>query len=133
MIIYSRNSFSSDFIVEIVVEHHQLMPVATYRCYSITRNALDASLHKDRENDNLAQEVMVLNSIFNNISVISWRSVLLVEETEENRRPAAIRGQNAVLLVMTGIRTLVVIGTYCKGRCKSNYLTITTTTQLIDN
>ena len=32
--------------------------------------------------------LMVLNATFNNISVISWRSVLLVEETEglvENR------------------------------------------------
>ena len=36
--------------------------------------------------------VMVLNSTFNNISVISLRSVLLVEETgvpRENHRPAA--------------------------------------------
>ena len=34
----------------------------------------------------------VFNATFNNISVISWRSVLLVEETgvpEENPRPAA--------------------------------------------
>ena len=33
---------------------------------------------------------MVLNATFNNISVISWRSVLLVEETKlprENDRP----------------------------------------------
>ena len=33
---------------------------------------------------------MVFNATFNNISVISWRSVLLVEETgvpEENHRP----------------------------------------------
>jgi len=35
---------------------------------------------------------MVLNATFNNISVISWQSVLLVEETRatgENHRPAA--------------------------------------------
>jgi hypothetical protein len=35
---------------------------------------------------------MVLNDTFNNISVISWRSVLLVEETAEpgeNNRPVA--------------------------------------------
>jgi hypothetical protein len=35
---------------------------------------------------------LVLNATFNNISVISWRSVLLVEETGvpgENHRPAA--------------------------------------------
>jgi hypothetical protein len=28
---------------------------------------------------------MVFNATFNNISVISWRSVLLVEETEEKK------------------------------------------------
>jgi len=35
---------------------------------------------------------MVFNATFNNISVLSWRSVLLLEETEvhgENHRPAA--------------------------------------------
>ena len=39
---------------------------------------------------------MVFNTTFNNISVISWRSVLLVEETgvpEENHRPAASHWQ----------------------------------------
>jgi hypothetical protein len=37
--------------------------------------------------------VMMYNDTFNNISVISWRSVLLVEETgvdDENHRPADI-------------------------------------------
>jgi len=36
--------------------------------------------------------VMVLNATFNNISVLSWRSVLLAEETGvpgENDRPVA--------------------------------------------
>ena len=36
--------------------------------------------------------VMAFNATFNNISAISWRSVLLVEETGgpgENNRPAA--------------------------------------------
>jgi len=40
----------------------------------------------------LGASVMVLNTTFNNISIISWRSVLLVEETgvpEENHRPVA--------------------------------------------
>jgi hypothetical protein len=35
---------------------------------------------------------MLFNAIFNNISAISWRSVLLVEETEvpgENNQPVA--------------------------------------------
>jgi len=33
--------------------------------------------------------VMVFNAIFNNISAISWRSFLVVEETRENYLPAA--------------------------------------------
>ena len=39
---------------------------------------------------------MVFNTTFNNISVISWGSVLLVEEirvTRENHRPIASQGQ----------------------------------------
>ena len=38
--------------------------------------------------------IMVFNATFNNIPVISWRSVLLVEETEvprENHRSSASR------------------------------------------
>jgi hypothetical protein len=41
----------------------------------------------------LGVRIIVLNAMFNNISVISWRSVLLVEETGvpgENHRPVAI-------------------------------------------
>jgi len=44
--------------------------------------------------------VMVLNATFSNISVISWRSVLLVEETGvpgENHRPAASHWQTLSL------------------------------------
>ena len=40
----------------------------------------------------VARCLMVFNATFNNISVLSWRSVLLVEETEgpgENHRPVA--------------------------------------------
>ena len=43
---------------------------------------------------------MVFNAIFNKISAISWRSVLLVEETEvpgENNRPDANHRQTDVL------------------------------------
>jgi hypothetical protein len=39
---------------------------------------------------------MVFNAIFNNISIISWQSVLLVEETGvpgENHRPVASHWQ----------------------------------------
>ena len=37
--------------------------------------------------------LMVFNTIFNNISVISWWSVLLVEEIGENQRPATSHWQ----------------------------------------
>jgi hypothetical protein len=42
---------------------------------------------------------MVFNAIFNNIAVISWRSVLLVEETglpRENHRPVASHWQTFI-------------------------------------
>jgi len=58
---------------------------------------------------------------FNNISVTSWRSVLLVEET-------GVPGENHRLhLAMSTIRTLVVIDTDFPGSCLTNYHTITTT------
>ena len=62
--------------------------------------------------------VMVFNTTFNNISVISWRSVLLVEETgvpEENHRPAGSHRQtlshNVVSSTprLSGIRTICVV------------------------
>ena len=47
-------------------------------------------------NEGLGFGFMVFNATFNNISVISWRSVLLVEETgvpEENHLPVASHWQ----------------------------------------
>ena len=56
--------------------------------------------------------LLVFDSTFNNISVISWRSVLLMEETRgpvENRWPIACHWQtlshNAVHLALIEIRT----------------------------
>ena len=79
--------------------------------------------------------VMAFNTTFNNISVISWRSVLLVEETRvprENHLPVASHWQtlshNVVSSTSVGfeLTTLVVICTDCTGSCKSNYHTILT-------
>jgi hypothetical protein len=67
----------------------------------------------------------MFNATVNNISDISWRSVLLVEEIGENRRPATSHSQtlshNGVQSTprLSGIRThtLVVIDTDCIGSC----------------
>ena len=43
----------------------------------------------------------MVNATFNNISVISWQSVLLVEETrvpEENHRPATSHSQIEIVI-----------------------------------
>jgi hypothetical protein len=81
---------------------------------------------------------MVFNATFNNISVISWWSVLLVEETRENHWPVASHWQtlshNQCCIGYTSpwtgfkLTTLVVIGTDCIGSGKSNYHMIGTTT-----
>ena len=78
---------------------------------------------------------MVFNATFKNISVISWRSVLLVEETGENYRPVVSHGQTLSHNVSSTLRlsevelpSLVVIGTHCTCSCKFNYHTITNTT-----
>ena len=81
--------------------------------------------------------IMVFNATFNNISAISWMSVLLVEKTGvpgENHRPATEKLYHIMLYRVNlswsrfELTALVVIGTDCIDSCKSNYHTITTTT-----
>ena len=92
--------------------------------------------------DRLVGWFMVLNATFNNISAISWRLVLLVEETGvpgETHRPVASHWQTLSHKVASSpprhergsnSQTLVVIGTNYTGSWKSNsnYHMITTTT-----
>jgi hypothetical protein len=87
---------------------------------------------------------MVFNASFNNISAISWWSVLLVEETRvprENHWPAASHWQTLSHCILSstpcherGFELItLVIGTGCTGSCKSNYHTIMTTTVPYDS
>jgi hypothetical protein len=78
---------------------------------------------------------MVFNATFNNTSAISWRSVVLLEETGipgENYRRVTIHRQTLSKKMLHRefeLTTLVVIVTECTVSCKSNHHhTITTTT-----
>jgi hypothetical protein len=73
--------------------------------------------------------------VFDNISAITWRSVLLVEETgvpgeTTNMSQVTDKLYHIMLYRLSGIRTRNVSGdnTDCIGSCKSNDHTITTTT-----
>ena len=59
--------------------------------------------------------LMVFNATFNNISVISWRSVLWVEETGENYRPVASHWQNLShnVVLLAGIDYIYIWSTMC--------------------
>ena len=84
--------------------------------------------------------VMVFSTTFNNILAISWRSVVLVEETGvlgENHWSAASHWQTLTHNVVSStphlrgifeLTTLVVMGTDCICSYKSTYHTIITMT-----
>jgi len=78
---------------------------------------------------------MVFSATFNNISIISWRSVLLVVETGvlgDNHRSAVCHSQTSSHNVVSSTLRLNKIRNHnrtdCIGSYKSNYHMITTTT-----
>jgi hypothetical protein len=72
--------------------------------------------------------VMVFNATFNNFSVRSWQSVLMVQEPRENHWQTLSLKCIEFTSDLMGLEltTLVVIGTDCIANCKFNYHTITT-------
>jgi hypothetical protein len=70
----------------------QSVPITT-KVVSLNPAHGEVDVHVDTtDNEGGGGCVMVFNATFNNISVISWRSVLLVEDNrvhKENHRPAA--------------------------------------------
>ena len=80
--------------------------------------------------------VMVFNTTFNNISVISWRQVLLLEETTVGTDLPQVTDKLYLVmlyrihLTWTGLEltTLVVTATDCIGSSKSNYHMVMPTT-----
>jgi hypothetical protein len=91
------------------------------------------SLHFERICFVLLARITVFNSTFNNISVISFQSVVLAEETGENHRPAASHWHTLSHNVLSSTlrkghdSTFVVIGTDCTVSCEANNHTSTTT------
>ena len=81
-------------------------------------------------------KAMVFNTTFNSISVISWRSVSLVECPEKTTDIPHVTDKlyhmmwYRVHIAWAGFEptTLVVIGTDCIGSCNSNHHMITITT-----
>ena len=80
---------------------------------------------------------MVLSTFFNNISIISWRSILLVEEIgvpgETTDLQKVVDKLYHIMLFTSSwarfeLTTSVMIGTDFRCSCKSHYHTITITT-----
>jgi hypothetical protein len=80
--------------------------------------------------------LMVFNTNIYNISVISWRSVLLLEKTEYPEKTtdlSQVPDKFYHIMLYTSpwsrfeLTTSLVIGTDCIGSCKSNYHTNTAT------
>ena len=85
--------------VLLIVDHHCLNVHSFHYYGTISRSdtvkTCSKNVHKNHHKDiyimldGIGVRVIMLNATFNNISVISWRSVLLVDEIGENHRSVA--------------------------------------------
>ena len=87
MMIFEKHSMREKKCIE--YDHSKYKSI--YR-YTLEQSVFIKTISHDNHMANGVRMIMVFNATFNNISVISWRSVLLVEETaglEENHRLVA--------------------------------------------
>ena len=78
--------------------------------------------------------VMVFNATFNNISIISWVAVSFIcEENHWQTLSHNVVSSTTRYEQDSSSQLVVVIGTDCTGSCKSNYQTMTTTTDIYIN
>ena len=91
------------------------IPTGIRRWHNMVQsNRLTCNVYELIVNSILFYRVMVFNATSNNISVISWQSVLFAEETGDNHRPRPVANHwYRVYLTMSGLEltTLMVIGT----------------------
>ena len=113
MYFYSLNMISCNIII---LESFFFPPLYIEGCYISTISSLANRW-----------DYMMLNATVNNISVISCRSVLLLEKTTD--LPKVTDKLHSIMLDRVHLAiTLVVMCTVCIDSCQSNYHTITTVT-----
>ena len=99
--IFSRWISQSDWNIQIKLNYlilNNILVLGQVRCHHQLKQPIRGHCIKSWGTEKCRgwAMVMVLNTTFKNISVISWRSVLLVKETGlpgENRRPVASHWQ----------------------------------------
>ena len=86
--IYVSNSLKWDVVVPFldiggIVDHHcsNFIFIILANCIKLSNSRITSSNFQNNINIGLGAKNMVFNTTYNNISAISWQSVLLVEKT----------------------------------------------------